>query len=331
MTQLKPDAAEFGRIIAEQKDKLPSYYSWWPQYLCHVTDINNAIKILEAGQLLSRNEAKKRDFLQQDSANQEIIRRTNQQGYDNFVRLYFRPRTPFLYNTEGFQPNQTEAHCPVPVYFMFDAEKVLTLKDCKFTYRTLARDHSNFYSTAQEFAKAPFELIYHEGVIPPEKRDEIIACRHAEVIIPRSLDLTFLRAVVCRSPAELSTLKYLLSARILHQWQQRIVVSENNFVFFRHRFHVKQVILGHSSVFIEFNWPERNENAGSYRVKIVVDDTFNSNQLQASWDINTTLGGTRSPYEVDISKLSLPRDYTASIFINGMLAYKSRYLEEIPF
>lgn len=330
MNQLKPDAAEFRRILNEQKDKLPSDYSWWPQYLYHVTDINNAIRILTTGQLLSRGEAQKHDLLQQDSANQEIIRRTNQKGYDNFVRLYFRPRTPFLYNVEGFLPNQTDAHCPVPVYFMFDAEKVLSMRESKFTYKTLAK-HSDSYSTAEAFAKAPFELIYHEGIIPQEKRDEIIACRHAEAIIPKALDLTFLRAVVCRSPAELSTLKHLLSPRLLNQWQRILVVSENNFVFFRHRFHVKQVTLGHGNVVIEFSWPLKNENNGSYRVKIIVDDTFNSNQLQDSRDINTAQDKAKHLYELDISKLSLPRYYTTSIFINGLLAYKSRYLEEIPF
>lgn len=98
MNRLKPDAAEFRRILNQHKDKLPSDYSWWPQLLYHVTDINNAIKILTIGQLLSRGKAQKHDLLQQDSANQEIISRTNQKGYDNFVRLYFRPRTPFLYN-----------------------------------------------------------------------------------------------------------------------------------------------------------------------------------------------------------------------------------------
>ena len=100
----KSDAADIEKFMRELPGRLnlgPARRSW-PAYLFHVADIENAIRILGDGILLSRQLALAR--MARDTAHREIIDRT-----DDFTtscaRLYFRPRTPTSYRNEGFRPN----------------------------------------------------------------------------------------------------------------------------------------------------------------------------------------------------------------------------------
>lgn len=114
--------------------------SWWPGYLFHFTDIQNAVSILKEGALINRNEAQARGLMITDNASPEIIANTADE-LKNYVRLYFRPRTPTQASNEGFRPPQQRdynAHCPVPVYFIFDSKDVLARPDVCFTAGSLA-------------------------------------------------------------------------------------------------------------------------------------------------------------------------------------------------
>jgi hypothetical protein len=66
---------------------------WWPRFVYHFTDLANAVSILETGQLFSRSEVIKRKLMRVDNASPRIIARTYAEHQD-YVRLYFRPRTP---------------------------------------------------------------------------------------------------------------------------------------------------------------------------------------------------------------------------------------------
>ncbi len=59
MTALKPDAEAIERFICTLAERLhlDSTHSWWPHFLFHTTDLENAIEILESGVLLSRRDA----------------------------------------------------------------------------------------------------------------------------------------------------------------------------------------------------------------------------------------------------------------------------------
>jgi len=100
---------------------------WWPRYVYHFTDVHNAASIIRSGYLYSRAEAEQRGLMKVDNASPEIIQRTRPEHLQ-YVRLYFRPRTPTHYRNEGIRPiNQRKlvAHCPIPVYFCLDALTVL--------------------------------------------------------------------------------------------------------------------------------------------------------------------------------------------------------------
>ena len=95
---------------------------WWPRYLFHCTDVRNVVNVLKRGELLSRPQVDISGSLLVDIADPGIIDRTDPKSKE-FVRLYFRPGTPTQFLNEGFQSKQQfqdQAHCPVPVYLLFD-------------------------------------------------------------------------------------------------------------------------------------------------------------------------------------------------------------------
>lgn len=124
---LKPDAELIVQHLKELEKSLGKSRSWWPRFLFHFTNIDNAVKILESGSLMCRSLLEKSGEMETDNASPEIIERTDDK-WKEYVRLYFRPRTPTQFRNEGFRPEgqrTLNAHCPVPVYFLFDARKML--------------------------------------------------------------------------------------------------------------------------------------------------------------------------------------------------------------
>jgi hypothetical protein len=65
--------------------------------------MDNAIKILESGQLLSRKKLIEAGEMITDNASAEVIDNTDE-AWKGYVRLYFRPRTPTQHNNQGFRP-----------------------------------------------------------------------------------------------------------------------------------------------------------------------------------------------------------------------------------
>jgi hypothetical protein len=201
-------------LVVEFIDKLSARYPalWWPKYLFHFSDILNIEKILKDGVLFSRNKAISTRLLQIDSASKAVIPNTQSEIYD-YVRLYFRPLTPTLFWVEGFCiggtcSNEHKAHCPVPVYLVFDSVKVLSIPGIEFSDGNLGSRWSNRYSDLAHIKEMPFDLIYHNtGIQDENKKREIVHHRCAEVILQDQIAIDdFLIAVVCRSYAERETL-----------------------------------------------------------------------------------------------------------------------------
>lgn len=72
----------------------------------------------------------------------------------------------------------------------------------------------NLLSSAEDFAKLPFDKIYHEGAFLPENRDDIIRHRQAEVVRRDGIYIKdCLKGIVCRTPAERQMLLYLLKTQ----------------------------------------------------------------------------------------------------------------------
>lgn len=104
---------------------------WWPHYAYHYTDISNAVNILETGMLYSRSRAEKLGVMYNDNASQQVISNTSQKT-TSYVRFYFRPLTPTQFYNEGYKHcdlrfnGDVKANVPVPVFFFFDLNQLLS-------------------------------------------------------------------------------------------------------------------------------------------------------------------------------------------------------------
>ena len=246
----------------------------WPDFLFHFTDIRNAVSILKHGFLLSRDEAKRQGIDFASSANSRIISRTAPAIKDS-VRFYFRPETPTTYRMEGFKPpnkRYEDAHCPVPIYFLFDMREILSLNATRFSDGNLARGEYRLFTTADEFIQLPFRDIYHNTPYNPEDRDRYVNASQAEVIYPRIISLDHLKFIYCRSSAERETLQNLLPTDVWKQWQAKVKVNKKRKLFSKTCLYIEDVTLTKESIDIHFHLPKKREHYGPFKIRVDLTD-----------------------------------------------------------
>ena len=300
---------------------LDSARRWWPGYLFHFTNIQNAVSVLREDALLSRNEAQSRRLMATDNASPEIIGNTADEWKD-YVRLYFRPRTPTQYRNEGFKPSQQRyhtAHCPVPIYFIFDSKSVLSRPDARFTDGTLAANSTpKILSKAADLEQIPFESVYHNSALSEAEKRNIVFHRQAEVIVPHRLALGALRYIVCRSQAEQETFLHLLPQNARMRWRNRIRIdSDRTPVFFKRWAYVESANLSSSRLTFHFN--ESSETPGPFNAEAYIHHTISPrkfNWQNASFTANKTLN-LKLPSDIS--------DYFVFLTLDGHLAFADRY------
>jgi len=251
---------------------------WWPQFAFHYTDIRNAVSILQQGRLLSRLQVERDGKIAVSSGSVEVLAGTDW-GIKDCVRLYFRPKTPTQFYAEGVHSQKTlavskfpDAHCPAPVFFLFDLPDVLALPESRFSDRTLAGREYTLLKSPQDLSNLPWQEIYHTEWIDwndPLTAREIIAHRNAEIIVPGALDLSALKFIYCRSEAEKDTLLHLLPPTIKSQYRDKIFASSRNELYFRRRTFVERAMLINSHVYLRFS--ADTEARGPFNLKIEIE------------------------------------------------------------
>jgi len=252
---VKPWAGEIRRHIDAWSARLGPL-GWWPRYVYHFTDVHNAASIVQSGCLYSRAEAERRGLMKVDNASPEVIDQTQPQHF-RYARLYFRPRTPTQYRNEGIRPIDQRklggAHCPIPVYFCFDALAVLARDDAEFSNGNMGSIRACHSSERDFFLSIPFHLVFHSRGFTPDERDEIVFHRNAEVLVPNSLPLDpSLKFIACRSVPERQTLLHLLPTSLRQQWAPRIRLGERD-LFERRWTFVEEVVVVDDQVIFQFN------------------------------------------------------------------------------
>jgi hypothetical protein len=199
--------------------------------------------------------AKKLRVMVTDNASPDIIEQTYP-GHLEYVRLYFRPRTPTQYRNEGIRPvekRELGAHCPVPVYFCFDALTVLAQDNTEFSDGNMGSPQASHSDSREFFFHIPFEQVFHDGAFPPAQRDSIVFHRNAEVLIPEKLPLgTTLKFIACRTAAERQTLLQLLPPDLRSQWVQRVRLADQG-LFERRWTFVEEVVAIDERIVFRFN------------------------------------------------------------------------------
>lgn len=324
----KRDAEQFRRRLSvlQQRARLGAR-RWWPHFLYHFADLTNVVSILTHGELLSRALVKTTYDEFNDSASPDIIDQTEEK-WKHYVRFYFRPRTPTLFRNEGFRPVQRRvlggAHCPMPVYLLFDFDGVICLEEAAFSYGSLARPDTLVYSTATEFEKLPFDLVYHDSRFEKEERDHIVFHRHAEVIVPERIGLEHLRFIWCRSEAEYETLCALLPEPVRAAWISRIGVRTDYNLFNREWLYVERAALGAENLLFTFNPPRSSLDAGPFDLRLRVE------AQEQVWQYHEPAAEVDRPLCVDLpARLS---HYHVQLLLDGDVAYAGEYrADDAPF
>lgn len=314
---------DFLEQMAERLKETPK--GSWPYFLFHFTDLVNAANILNMGFLYSRNKIEKSLEHHRDIASQSIIKSTKSWVKD-CVRLYFRPKTPTQYQNEGIRPLdkiKLEAHCPVPIIFIFDSREILTSQNTFFSNGNLAARDVEIGNSAAFLKSLPFEKIYHDEVLNEQEKRQVIFHRHAEIIIPNQLNLDSLRFIRCRSEAEFQTLINLLSPKSKQKWLSKIGIS-HKLLFFKQWPFIEKVDLSSKSINFTFN---KSNSKGPFRFRVEI--------LEASTGIKYTL--SKNPFFTEDFTLSLRKmknasTYTIKVWLDQNLAFSEFYDEDdIPF
>lgn len=209
---------------------------WWTRYAFHYTDVTNAVGILKEGTIYSRLDATRMNLMNNDNASRQVIDMTNS-GAVSSVRFYFRPLTPTQYHNEGYKHpdvrycGDANANVPVPVFFLFDLNKLLCMEETSFSGQSLAGGGGNLGQGEEAFSKLDFSQIYKKGYMEnPEAEKKY---RQAEISVPESFSIEgLLWHIVCRNEVERLTLLNLLrkeDPKIYSKYKDMILVMNSCF------------------------------------------------------------------------------------------------------
>lgn len=232
--------------------------SWWPRFAFHYTDVKNAANILSSGYLYSRFDATHRGIMENDNASRQVIDMTNSSVISK-VRFYFRPLTPTQYYNEGYKhpslryDEDENANVPVPVFLLFDLEKLLSIPGVQFSETSQAGHGTSSFSGIEAFSKLNFKKIYDNSF---ENFEETKPFRHAEITHPNSMGITScIRHILCRSAQERTTLLNLLMDRshLAFSKYQGIIKVYNDNTFFNNGFYVSECSYLQNKISISFS------------------------------------------------------------------------------
>jgi hypothetical protein len=184
-----------------------------------------------------------------------------------------------------------------------------------------------FYSTGffkHALRSLPFHDIYHDEPFLPSIRNEIVARRHAEVLIPQEVDLSGLREIHCRSRAEKDTFLHLLTQRLREKWQDKVFSDGRRHLFFKEWTYVDTVSLGRRNISIQFS-PD-TKSPGPFHARFVITDPTS----------NRTINHIEDNYFADTTQIfssSRNRErYTFTVELDGHRVYENSFQDyDLPF
>lgn len=316
MIPRKSDAGQIAALLdgLQASPWIGAARQWWPQFIFHFTDIRNVVSILTAGKLLPRS----RSNMATDIASAGVLDNTAD-TWKEYVRLYFRPRTPMQWNNEGIRPRggltSLLAHCPVPVFLLFDSKDILSRATTRFSEGNLAGSGVRVGDDAVFLASIPFEKVYHDSALSEDGKRNVVFHRHAEVMIPQELELSGLKYIICRSEAETETLRNLLTPQTRSQFDGRICEARRANLFFRRWTFVETASLEQQKVVLNFN--HGTNSPGPFAAHLEVRNLATGDKYE--WQAPEYLAG--STCTISIPQLVESTSYEVTFALDGALAY----------
>jgi ssDNA thymidine ADP-ribosyltransferase, DarT len=311
-----------------KKSAVRAYRSKWPKYLFRHEKLENAVKILLDGQLLSRNDAGNQ--IHDDIAPPTLISRSTYSH--QFSRLYFRPKNPTQYHVEGirqktdtFLTNEPTVHAPVLIMLVFRASSVLALEDTFFSNGNMQATNQVQYGDTEEFfQKIPFYEVFHDGALDPSERKRMTFSKCAEVLAKSPLNLaSHLAFVLCRSEAERKTLLHCVP-KLDERIKQKIRTTSELGVFFNDFTYVKEVDVSSEGLSFLLN-PRKDNKDVVFSIEIL--------NIESKSIIFVAKDETISPSSKKWIELKLVEGtYQITIDLDGHLAYRANStVTELPF
>lgn len=322
---MKPDAAAieaYVKKLATQQGIAGTTRAPWPHHLFRIDDVKAAANVLERRALYSRDRASALGLLSHDSAHPEIIA-SAPDWLKRCVRLYFRPRTPTEYASEGFRPKREvagRAHRPMPVILVFASVPILSAVGTTFT-KGNATTHGVERGGDATFLKAiPFDKVYHEGPLPDAQKAEIVFRRCAEVLVENELDLTHLRRVLCRSQAEYETLLDLLTPATRQQFSKMISLSVRS--HYKRWTYLESVDVKRDNVTLNFS--PVSASPGPFEILVEIFDA--TGKPRGMWR-NAAFMANRSQ-RINLTSPEALGAYRVRVSLDGLLAYSGVFKPE---
>lgn len=308
--------------IAHWQQQLSSPYyphrKHWPKLLYHHAPLENALAILREGVLRSRN-----DFGNshpRDIAAPGVIDAAT--AAHDFVRLYFRPKTPTQYHIEGIRKvgectYGERAHAPVLVMMALESRFVLCHPNVQFSDKNMQLGSAQTGDTEAFFNTIPFDKVFSEGGTGGDR--SIIEARCAEVLATSPLVLEdCLQHIYFRSEPERDTLLHALGDAG-SKWFDKCIVSDALKLFEKNYAFVQEVSLTPKGLIFAFN-ERRDRQPQNVQIDAWAHDGtqiigFKNEQLAARppskkcWIIEKTLS---------------PGVYLIRITLEGHLAYEAK-------
>ena len=208
----------------------------------HYTDFSNLKEILSSERIVCRNKAKGHFW---DSADHTALDRAPEWVGDQ-VRLFYFPKTPFLYKNEGFKPNASGVHMPRPIALIFD-ESVAYLNGVKFLNGSainLTGDEQHRTDITKDVSEAMdyrWDLIAYRGAVPSRDNDieevfgerdrgKITNCKNAEMLLPQELNISYLKCIAFRSIADYKQAVELFGESKLFQFKPNLFNNNHTFL-----------------------------------------------------------------------------------------------------
>lgn len=307
--------------IARQAERLTSphypHRKHWPARLFHHAPLENAVSILRTGVLRSRNDPL--NTHPRDVAAPDVIH--NRVEAHDYVRLYFRPKTPTQYSIEGIRrpgecPYGEGTHAPVLVMFALDARSVLTQPNIRFSDKNMQLGTTVSGDTEAYFDQIPFDKVFSEGNTNFDR--SITDARSAEVMAASPLDLrASLREIYFRSEPERDTVFYALGNQ-KEYWSRLSHVSDALKVFQKRHTFVQEVALTPEGVTFLLN--TRYDLA---KIKVAVTVTDEAGRPVANF-FNEALDARPTGNNRWIYKCKLPDGtYIVEFRLEDHLAYRA--------
>lgn len=211
-----------------------------------------------------------------DNASRQVIDMTNPDVVSK-VRFYFRPLTPTQYYNEGYKhpelryDGDENADVPVPIFLLFDLEKLLCMTDVQFSETSQAGYGSEVYSGVEAFSKLNFDYIYDNSF---DRFEETKAYRHAELMHPNSMPIEpCISHILCRNSLERTTLMNLLreTNRIAFERYKNLIKVYNRNTFENNGIFITDCSYNKNAISISFS--------DTYASKLYIERMMRKNEI----------------------------------------------------